>query len=55
MSVQHPRPHFRLVLRPEPGVGDPTRALRRLLKFALRRCGLRCVAVAETTEATRTT
>ena len=36
---------FRLRLRPEPGVADPVRALRRLLKIALRRCGLRAVSL----------
>jgi hypothetical protein len=34
---------FHLRLRPAAGV-DATRALRRLLKFALRRCGLKCLA-----------
>lgn len=40
------RPTFKLTLRAEPGV-DATRALRHVLKFALRRCRLRCVAVEE--------
>jgi hypothetical protein len=35
---------FRLLLRPEPGVVDGDRALRRLLKIALRKLGLRCIA-----------
>jgi hypothetical protein len=46
------RPTFELRFRPEPGV-DPIRAMRLLLKTALRRYGLRCVnavAHAETTE-----
>jgi hypothetical protein len=38
------RPAFTIVLRPEPGV-DGTRALRRLLRYALRVCGLRCVRI----------
>jgi hypothetical protein len=40
------RPHYVLVLRPEPGV-DGLRALRALLKFALRPLGLRCVKIEE--------
>ena len=46
------RPTFLLTFRPEPGVDNPIRALRALLKMALRRHGLRCVsadAYAETT------
>jgi len=43
------RPVFVLELRPEPGV-DPVLALRALLKVALRRFGLRCVAARETLE-----
>jgi hypothetical protein len=37
------RPIYRLLLRAEPGVNE-TQAIRRLLKFALRACGLRCVS-----------
>jgi hypothetical protein len=37
------RPHFLLVLRPEPGI-DGIRALRRFLKTALRRFRLRCIS-----------
>ena len=47
------RPTFILHFRPEPGVDDPIRALRLLLKTASRRYGLRCVnavAHAETTK-----
>jgi hypothetical protein len=40
------RPHFVLVLRPEPGV-DGTRALRRFLKVALRSFHLRCIRAEE--------
>jgi len=43
------RPTFTLELRPEPGV-DPVLALRALLKIALRRFGLRCVAARENLE-----
>jgi len=51
-SAAHPpipakeRPTFTLELRPEPGV-DPVLAVRALLKIALRRFGLRCVAARE--------
>jgi hypothetical protein len=38
------RPLFRLLLRPEPGVVEPERALRRALKILLRR-RLKCLAV----------
>jgi len=54
-SAVHPpipakeRPTFTLELRPEPGV-DPVLALRALLKIALRRFGLRCVAARENQE-----
>jgi hypothetical protein len=41
------RPLYRLVLRPEKHITDPLKALRRLLKYALRSCGLRAVAVEE--------
>jgi hypothetical protein len=44
------RPIFILELRPEPGCVDPVRALRALLKLALRRLGLRCVSAHESTE-----
>ncbi len=37
---------FVATFRPAPGV-NATRALRRLLKFAWRACGLRCVSVEE--------
>ena len=37
---------FVLRLRAEPHI-DAVRALRRLLKYALRVCGLRCVSVEE--------
>ena len=40
------RPTFLIRVRPEPGV-DPIRALRALLKVALRRFGLRAVTVDE--------
>jgi hypothetical protein len=38
---------FVVVLRPLPGT-DPIKALRAILKIALRRCGMKCVAVQET-------
>jgi len=38
------RPTYRVLLRPEPRV-DGERALRALLKFALRRLGLRCISI----------
>jgi hypothetical protein len=40
------RPHFVLVLRPEPGI-DGARALRRFLKVALRSFRLRCLSAEE--------
>jgi hypothetical protein len=40
------RPIFTLTFRPEPGV-DAIRALRALLKAALRKYGLKCVAANE--------
>jgi hypothetical protein len=44
------RPTYRLLLRPEPTCDDPTRALRALLKLALRKWGLRAVSVSEDAE-----
>jgi hypothetical protein len=41
------RPCFEIRLRPEPHCADSIRALRQLLKVALRRWGLRAVAVKE--------
>jgi hypothetical protein len=38
------RPHFIVVLRPEPHVADPIKALRGALKTVLRQWGLRCVS-----------
>jgi hypothetical protein len=38
------RPHFRLLLRAEPGI-DATRALRWALKQLLRKHGLRCTSI----------
>jgi hypothetical protein len=46
MTVRE-RPTFIVELRPEPKVDDPVRALRALLKTALRRFKLRCVSVEE--------
>ncbi len=43
------RPLYTITIRAEPGV-DPVRALRAFLKTALRRFGLRCVAIAEADE-----
>ena len=40
------RPSFVITLRAEPTCSDPTKALRRLLKIALRRFGLRCTSIA---------
>jgi hypothetical protein len=45
-AAREKRPTFRLVLRAEPRV-DPVPALKRGLKFLLRRCGLRCISVEE--------
>jgi hypothetical protein len=49
-TTTNSRPTFTLTLRAEPGTGDPILALRALLKIALRRFGLRCVAAHEDTE-----
>ena len=38
------RPTFTITLRPERNIADPIRALRALLKSALRRHGLRCTS-----------
>jgi hypothetical protein len=38
---------FVVTLQAAPGHGDPIHAMRRLLKFALRQCGLRCVDARE--------
>jgi hypothetical protein len=38
------RPVFKLLLQPKAGV-DGEKALRRILKFALRRCRPRCLSV----------
>ena len=45
-------PTFTVELRPAPDPTDPrgVRRLRRLLKFALRVCGLRCVGCKESKE-----
>jgi hypothetical protein len=43
------RPHLTLKLRPEPGV-EPYRALRGLLKIALRSFGLCCLRIEEAVE-----
>jgi len=44
-SRSNDRAHFRLILRAEPGCVDPIRALRALLKRALRSHSLRCIEV----------
>jgi hypothetical protein len=41
------RPIFTIVLRAEPGVTEPVKALRLALKTLLRRFGLRCVRIVE--------
>jgi hypothetical protein len=40
------RPIYELRLRPEPGV-EPIRALRAVLKVALRQCGMKCISCEE--------
>ena len=40
-----PRPVFVITLRAEKHIIDPIRAMRQLLKIALRRFGLRCISV----------
>ena len=44
------RPTFVITLRPERNIADPIRALRALLKSALRRHGLRCTSAREEKE-----
>jgi hypothetical protein len=46
MTLRTDRPTFVLYLRPEKGI-DGVRALRALLKFALRKFGLRALSVEE--------
>jgi hypothetical protein len=41
------RPVFTIVLRPEPHCLEPIKALRAVLKNALRSHGLKCVGIAE--------
>lgn len=43
-SMANESPLFRLLLRPEPGVADAERALRRL-KITLRRLRLQCISI----------
>jgi hypothetical protein len=38
------RPIFTIQLTPTPGCADPHRVLRRLLKFALTACALKCIS-----------
>jgi hypothetical protein len=45
--MQTERPTFIVHLRPEPDCTDPIKALRELLKRALRNWGLRCVTLSE--------
>jgi hypothetical protein len=46
-TVSNGKATFVLRLRPEPGCRHPIHALRRVLKFALRQCQLRCVEAQE--------
>jgi hypothetical protein len=46
-DANKPRPIYVLRLQPEKGCTDPPKALRRLLKIALRRCNLRCLSAEE--------
>jgi hypothetical protein len=43
--MDNSRPTFVLILRPEPRVADPVRALRHALKRLLRDHGMRCVSI----------
>ena len=47
MTDPKPRPIFTLRLTPEKHCTDPDRMVRRLLKIALRKFGLRCVSIEE--------
>jgi len=49
-TTDEQRPVFVLESRPEPNVVDPVRALKALLKSALRRHGLRCTSACEEKE-----
>ena len=42
---------FTVVLRPGSSIADPIRALRGLLKVALRRYGMRCLSATENSSA----
>jgi hypothetical protein len=42
-----PRQVFVLRLKAEPGCDHPIHSLRRLLKYALRQCGLRAISATE--------
>jgi hypothetical protein len=48
-DTKRPAPIFIVKLRPEAGCTDPIKAVRALLKTAMRRFGLRCLS-AETTD-----
>ena len=50
MRRQPKQPEFLLRFRGLPGEPPPAIRLRRLLKFALRSCGLRCVTAEEIRE-----
>jgi hypothetical protein len=48
-ELEKTRPVFVLTLRAEPQCPDVHRALKRLLKLALRKCHLRCVSIEQAT------
>jgi hypothetical protein len=52
MRARAQLPVFVLHLQPVPGV-NPTNALKRTLKFALRACGLKCIAIEQQQPAPR--
>jgi hypothetical protein len=45
MTTDHPEPDVVIVLRPQSGREPTAVRLRRLLKFALRTLGLKCISV----------
>ena len=48
--MSEPRPVFVITLRAEKHITDPIRAMRQLLKIALRRVGLRCISVEQVSQ-----
>ena len=45
MTERAPKVTYKIILKPMDGPVDVTSRLKRLLKFALRSCGLRCLRI----------